>query len=51
MYMDAVVFAGIATVLLMIGFLVAVGVFVMRDAKQQRNGDSKNVRSPKGKPV
>ncbi|MFC7295414.1 cytochrome c oxidase subunit CcoM [Marinobacter aromaticivorans] len=33
MYMDAVVFAGIATVLLMVVFFVGVGVFVMRDQK------------------
>ncbi|MGB1949914.1 MAG: cytochrome c oxidase subunit CcoM [Marinobacter sp.] len=51
MYMDAVVFAGIATVLLMIGFLVAVGVFVMRDAKQQREGQGKVPQNPTGKPV
>ena len=31
MYMDAVVIAGIATVLLMIGFFVGVGIFVMKD--------------------
>lgn len=33
MYMDAVVIAGIATVLLMIGFFVGVGIFVMKDQK------------------
>ncbi|WP_193601657.1 cytochrome c oxidase subunit CcoM [Marinobacter salexigens] len=33
MYMDAVVFAGIATVLLMVVFFIGVGVFVMRDQK------------------
>lgn len=33
MYMDAVVLAGIATVLLMVVFFVGVGVFVMRDQK------------------
>ncbi len=33
MYMDAVVIAGIVTVLLMIGFFVGVGVFVMKDQK------------------
>lgn len=33
MYMDGVVIAGVGTVLLMVGFMVAFGVFVMRDAK------------------
>ncbi|MBK1874852.1 CcoQ/FixQ family Cbb3-type cytochrome c oxidase assembly chaperone [Marinobacter sp. 1-3A] len=33
MYMDVVVFAGIATVLLMVAFFVGVGIFVMRDQK------------------
>jgi len=33
MYMDAVVLAGIATVLLMVVFFVGVGIFVMRDQK------------------
>ncbi|WP_162893654.1 cytochrome c oxidase subunit CcoM [Marinobacter sp. Arc7-DN-1] len=33
MYMDAVVIAGIATVLLVVGFFVGVGIFVMRDQK------------------
>lgn len=33
MYMDAVVFAGIATVLLMVVFFIGVGVFIMRDQK------------------
>lgn len=51
MYMDAVVFAGIATVLLMVGFLVAVGVFVMRDAKHQKESQVKVPRNPTGKPV
>lgn len=37
MYMDAVVIAGIATVLLMVGFFVGVGVFVMKD--QKAHGD------------
>jgi hypothetical protein len=34
MYMDAVVIAGIATVLLMVGFFVGVGIFVMKDQKE-----------------
>ena len=33
MYMDAVVFAGIATVLLVVVFFVGMGIFVMRDQK------------------
>ncbi len=33
MYMDAVVIAGVGTVLLMVGFMAAVGYFVFRDAK------------------
>lgn len=33
MYMDAVVLAGIVTVLLMVVFFIGVGIFVMRDQK------------------
>lgn len=33
MYMDTVVIAGVGTVLLMVGFMAAVGCFVVRDAK------------------
>lgn len=33
MYLDAVVIAGVGTVLLMVGFMAAVGYFVVRDAK------------------
>ena len=33
MYMDSVVLAGIVTVLLMLGFFVGIGVFVVRDQK------------------
>lgn len=33
MYMDAVVIAGVVTVLLMIGFFVGVGIFVIKDQK------------------
>ncbi|WP_282450823.1 cytochrome c oxidase subunit CcoM [Marinobacter bryozoorum] len=36
MYMDAVVIAGVGTVLLMVGFMAAVGYFVMRDAKNKK---------------
>jgi|26BtaG_2_1085354.scaffolds.fasta_scaffold09447_3 cbb3-type cytochrome oxidase subunit 3 len=35
MYTDAVVIAGIVTVLLMVGFFVGVGVFVFKDSKHQ----------------
>ncbi|MET4026888.1 hypothetical protein ABIE59_002416 [Marinobacter sp. MBR-99] len=34
MYMDAVVIAGIATVLLVVGFFVGVGIFVVKDQKE-----------------
>ncbi|MFL1404988.1 cytochrome c oxidase subunit CcoM [Marinobacter sp. M1N3S26] len=33
MYWDAVVIAGMGTVLLMVGFMAAVGWFVVRDAR------------------
>ncbi len=33
MYMDAVVIAGIVTVLMILGFFVGVAVFVVRDQK------------------
>lgn len=33
MYVDGVVIAGVGTVLLMIGFMAAVGWFVVHDAK------------------
>jgi len=35
MYMDAVVIAGVGTVLLMVGFMAAVGYFVLRDARHK----------------
>ncbi len=35
MYTDAVVIAGIVTVLLMVGFFVGVGVFVLKDSRHQ----------------
>lgn len=41
MYMDAVVVAGIATVLLMVGFFVGVGIFVMKDQKAHGNTNRK----------
>ncbi|WP_375191355.1 cytochrome c oxidase subunit CcoM [Marinobacter sp.] len=34
MYMDAVVISGIVTVLLIVGFFVGVGIFVMKDQKE-----------------
>jgi predicted transporter len=37
MYMDAVVIAGIGTVVLMVGFFVGVGIFVARDAKHHHH--------------
>jgi predicted transporter len=37
MYMDAVVIAGIGTVVLMVGFFVGVGVFVARDARHHHD--------------
>lgn len=40
MYMDVVVFAGIATVLLMVVFFVGVGIFVMRDQKTHGAGQA-----------
>nr|WP_298446942.1 cytochrome c oxidase subunit CcoM [uncultured Marinobacter sp.] len=41
MYMDVVVFAGIATVLLMVAFFVGVGIFVMRDQKAHGSSATK----------
>lgn len=35
MYMDAVVISGVGTVLLMVGFMAAVGYFVIRDARNK----------------
>ncbi|WP_407069964.1 cytochrome c oxidase subunit CcoM [Marinobacter sp.] len=35
MYTDAIVIAGIVTVLLMVGFFVGVGIFVVKDSKHQ----------------
>ncbi|GHD47708.1 hypothetical protein SAMN05216429_110153 [Marinobacter persicus] len=37
MYMDAVVIAGIGTVVLMLGFFVGVGIFVMKDQKNHKH--------------
>ncbi len=41
MYMDVVVFAGIATVLLMVAFFVGVGIFIMRDQKAHKGDQHK----------
>ncbi len=41
MYMDVVVIAGILTVLLMIGFFVGVGIFVMKDQKSHAEKGAK----------
>ena len=43
MYMDTVVIAGIATVLLVVGFFVGVGIFVMKDQKAHGHEDRKEV--------
>lgn len=45
MYMDAVVIAGIATVLLVVGFFVGVGIFVMRDQKAHGHQDRNEGKS------
>lgn len=34
MYMDAIVISGIVTVLLIVGFFVGVGIFIMKDQKE-----------------
>ncbi|NVD35045.1 cytochrome c oxidase subunit CcoM [Marinobacter lutaoensis] len=51
MYMDAVVIAGIVTVLLMLGFFVGVAVFVMRDQKRHAEDVSKRQEKHGGRPV
>ncbi|MBN7769237.1 hypothetical protein KUV44_02105 [Marinobacter daepoensis] len=48
MYMDAVVIAGIVTVLLMIGFFVGVGIFVIKDQKSHAAKQDKLHRSGHG---
>mgnify|MGYP000178655156 CR=1 FL=1 len=50
MYFDAVVIAGIVTVLLMVGFFVGVGIFVMKDQKAH-GGHKKKDGKHGGKPV
>ena len=46
MYVDAVVIAGIATVLLMVGFFVGVGIFVVKD--QKAHGEKSATEHRKG---
>ena len=41
MYTDVVVIAGIGTVILMLGFFVGVGIFVMKDQKDHGENSSK----------
>jgi hypothetical protein len=41
MYMDGVVIAGVGTVLLMVGFMAAVGWFVVHDARTRGRGKHK----------
>ncbi|RMJ01989.1 hypothetical protein DOQ08_02780 [Marinobacter litoralis] len=49
MFMDVVVFAGIATVLLMISFFVGVGIFVVKDQERhERKAKGKSGRSQIG---
>lgn len=48
MYMDTVVIAGILTVLLMIGFFVGVGIFVMKDQKAHGGEHTKEHRKGQG---
>ncbi|MCK0106266.1 cytochrome c oxidase subunit CcoM [Marinobacter sp. S0848L] len=46
MFMDVVVFAGIATVLLMISFFVGVGIFVVKD--QERHTQKEKGKNGQG---
>lgn len=49
MYIDAIVIAGIVTVLMMIGFFVGIGVFVVRDKRlhdQNQGGKSSPDKPP-----
>ncbi|MBW7469618.1 cytochrome c oxidase subunit CcoM [Marinobacter sp. F4218] len=50
MYMDAVVIAGIVAVLLVLGFFVGVGLFVMKDQKAHGRGPKEKGKQG-GKPV
>ncbi|WP_164735594.1 cytochrome c oxidase subunit CcoM [Marinobacter sp. NP-4(2019)] len=51
MYMDAVVIAGILTVLLILAFFVGVGIFVMKDARRSREKSAKVGAHQSGKTV
>nr|WP_297794703.1 cytochrome c oxidase subunit CcoM [uncultured Marinobacter sp.] len=51
MYMDAVVIAGILTVLLILAFFVGVGIFVMKDAKRHSGKGLKGGTHQSGKTV
>ncbi|MFV8570763.1 cytochrome c oxidase subunit CcoM [Marinobacter sp. SBS5] len=46
MFIDVVVFAGIATVLLMISFFVGVGIFVVKD--QERHEEKVKGKTDRG---
>lgn len=50
MYMDTVVFAGIAVVLLVIVFAICVGIFVIRDQRIHGNGHREKAQSKNGVP-
>lgn len=51
MYMDAVVIAGILTVLLILAFFVGVGIFIMKDVKRHREEGTKGGTRQSGKAV
>lgn len=51
MYMDAVVIAGIITVLLILAFFVGVGIFIMKDARRHREEGVKGSAHQSGKTV
>ncbi|EON92370.1 hypothetical protein MARLIPOL_06454 [Marinobacter lipolyticus SM19] len=51
MYMDAVVIAGILTVLLILAFFVGVGIFIMKDSKRHRGEGIKGSTHQSGKTV
>ncbi len=44
MYVDAVVIAGLITVLLILGFFVGVAVFVVKDQRKERGAPSPTPR-------
>ncbi|MEO9702339.1 cytochrome c oxidase subunit CcoM [Marinobacter alexandrii] len=47
MYLDAVVIAGLVTVLLILGFFVGVALFVVRDQKLHGHNSAENNSSDK----